>query len=227
MEPSTSNKARQETDFKLCIQCQEPDTSQEPEVVTEPSQEAYAKFLQYVHQRCWVPTDQHTTPRAHCQWLERQKSKVAPEVLWLNLSLWLPGTARVRHQKACEQGENQHLQQRRGRPSASASVSDSSAQSNTPRVTRSSTTPFNARLCFFLPGGQERCSPWSVHIQMGEKLQKAVEASNNQTWKVQLSSAISGDDAHAVDVKYHLPCWVKNVQRGATREGEGAGTERN
>jgi len=64
-------------------------------------------------------------------------------------------------------------------------------------------------------------------FSMGEKLQKAVEASNNQTWKVQLSSAISGDDAHAVDVKYHLPCWVKNVQRGATREGEGACTERN
>jgi len=51
---------------------------------------------------------------------------------------------------------------------------------------------------------------------MGENLQKAVEASNNQTWKVQLSSAISGDVACAVGVKYHLPCWVKNVQRGAT-----------
>ena len=51
MEPSTSKKARQETDFKLCIQCQEPDTSQEPELVNEPSQEAYAKFLKYIHER--------------------------------------------------------------------------------------------------------------------------------------------------------------------------------
>lgn len=51
---------------------------------------------------------------------------------------------------------------------------------------------------------------------MGEKLLKAVEASNNKTWKVQLSSAISGNDACAIDVKYHLPFWVKNVQRGAT-----------
>jgi len=48
MEPSTSKKQKPETDFKLCIQCQERDTS---DLVTEPSAETYSKFLQFVHER--------------------------------------------------------------------------------------------------------------------------------------------------------------------------------
>ena len=154
MEPSTSNKARQETDFKLCIQCQEPDTSQEPEVVTEPSQEAYAKFLQYVHERGQYRDAEYPQISTRLQGhtasdLKDRKAKWHRKCYGSTCHCGYLERARVRHQKACEQGENQHLQQRRGRPSASASVSDSSAQSNTPRFTRSSTTPFNARLCFF------------------------------------------------------------------------------
>ena len=55
---------------------------------------------------------------------------------------------------------------------------------------------------------------------MGKQLQKAVDASKNQTWKVQLSTAITEDDARAIDVKYHLSCWVQNVQQGATSSNE-------
>ena len=47
----------------------------------------------------------------------------------------------------------------------------------------------------------------------GKQLQKAVDESSNQKWKVQLSTAITTNDAHAIDVKYHLSCWVQNVQR--------------
>ena len=48
MEPSTSKKPRLETDFTLCIQCQEPGTGV---LVSEPSEEACSKFLQFVHKR--------------------------------------------------------------------------------------------------------------------------------------------------------------------------------
>lgn len=201
--------------------------------MTGPSQEAYAKFLQYVHERGQYRDAEYPQISTRLQGhtasdLKDRKAKWHRKCYGSTCHCGYLERARVRHQKACEQGENQHLQQRRGRPSASASVSDSSAQSNTPRFTRSSTTPFNARLCFFFCQEDRKDAVHEVcTFSMGEKLQKAVEASNNQTWKVQLSSAISGDDAHAVDVKYHLPCWVKNVQRGATREGEGACSERN
>lgn len=48
MEPSTSKKPRLETDFKLCIQCQELGTGV---LVSELSEEACSKFLQFVHKR--------------------------------------------------------------------------------------------------------------------------------------------------------------------------------
>jgi len=32
-------------------------------------------------------------------------------------------------------------------------------------------------------------------------------------WTGQVSTAINPDYARAIDVKYHLFCWVKNVQR--------------
>ncbi|KAK7065295.1 hypothetical protein SK128_022945, partial [Halocaridina rubra] len=48
MEPSTSKKPRPGTDFKLCIQCQEPDNR---DLATEPSIEAYSKFLQFICKR--------------------------------------------------------------------------------------------------------------------------------------------------------------------------------
>jgi len=52
-----------------------------------------------------------------------------------------------------------------------------------------------------------------VHsFNVGMQLQQAVEKSRNQKWKVELSTAISADNARRIDVKYHLSCWVKNVQ---------------
>ena len=48
MEPSTSKKPKLETDFKLCNQCQGPGTGV---LVSEPSEEACSKFLQFVHKR--------------------------------------------------------------------------------------------------------------------------------------------------------------------------------
>jgi len=38
--------------------------------------------------------------------------------------------------------------------------------------------------------------------------------------RIKLSAAITKDDARAIDVKYHLSCWVHNVQRGATSSSE-------
>ncbi len=37
---------------------------------------------------------------------------------------------------------------------------------------------------------------------------------------MRLSAAITKDDARAIDVKYHLSCWVQNVQRGAPSSNE-------
>ena len=55
---------------------------------------------------------------------------------------------------------------------------------------------------------------------MGKKIYDAVQISNNDEWKVRLQLAISPNDAHAItlDVKYHLPCYVKHVQHQPQQE---------
>ncbi len=81
------------------------------------------------------------------------------------------------------------------------------------------TIPFQKQLCFFcqmdIPGRD-------IHeistFNAGEQLRQAVEASGNAKWKVHLSAAISAADARAIDVKYHLVCWVNHVQRAPKKE---------
>ena len=46
-----------------------------------------------------------------------------------------------------------------------------------------------------------------------EKLQQVIKAGQNDDLRVRLSTAINPSDARAIDVKYHLPYWVKNVDR--------------
>ena len=51
-------------------------------------------------------------------------------------------------------------------------------------------------------------------------MRKAVECGSNDKLKVQLSTALDAKDARAIDVKYHLPCWVQNVQRASATHME-------
>ncbi|KAK7037727.1 hypothetical protein SK128_026935, partial [Halocaridina rubra] len=90
--------------------------------------------------------------------------------------------ARVRYQKACQHGESQHLQKRRGRPSAAASVPDS-AVSETPYYTHLATSPFNANLYFFCQGDRKEPVYELCTFSAGKQLQKAVDVSKKQTWK--------------------------------------------
>ena len=46
----------------------------------------------------------------------------------------------------------------------------------------------------------------------GKCLQKAVELSNSNVWRVRLAESITSVDAHAIDVLYRLKCWTTNVR---------------
>lgn len=47
----------------------------------------------------------------------------------------------------------------------------------------------------------------------GTKLRHAIEIGGSDRLKVRLSNAINPDDTHAIDVKYHMRCWVYNSDR--------------
>ena len=49
---------------------------------------------------------------------------------------------------------------------------------------------------------------------VGRQIRQVVEASSNEEWKAKLQP----DDARSIDVKYHLKCYVKYVQRSGPSE---------
>ncbi|KAL5007722.1 hypothetical protein ScPMuIL_016528 [Solemya velum] len=189
----------------------------------EPSLEAYKKFLEFVHERAEYGDVEYP------QISKRLEQFTATDLKDMNAkwhrtcygSTCHSGhleRARVRHQKACQQGDSQHIRKRHGRPlSASVrlgGIALSPTEHETFRLTRSAINPFNAELCFFCQEVKKETIHEVTTFNAGKQLQQAVENSSNDKWKVQLSTAISADDARAIDVKYHLSCWVKNVHRG-------------
>lgn len=84
---------------------------------------------------------------------------------------------------------------------------------NVPQLTRSKTTPYDKDVCFFCDGpAGYRDSLHNVStFSAGESLRTAIGLSKNDKLLVKLNTAISGDDAHSIDIKYHLKCWLNNV----------------
>ena len=62
---------------------------------------------------------------------------------------------------------------------------------------RSAAIPFNAELCFFCQEIRKDKVHEVSSFDAGKQLQKAVDESSNQKWKVQLSTATSTNDARA------------------------------
>ena len=79
--------------------------------------------------------------------------------------------------------------------------------------TRSSSTIYIKDVCFFcdVEGSDKNPLHHVSYDSAGSSLQRAVELSANDLWRVRLSESISPGDAHAIDVLYHKDCWTTNV----------------
>ena len=75
--------------------------------------------------------------------------------------------------------------------------------------TRSSCDTLKADRCFF---GNEDPLHEVTSFNVGRRIREAVESSQNRAWQVKLQP-LNPDDARSIDVKYHLYCYVKYVQR--------------
>ena len=104
----------------------------------------------------------------------------------------------------------------KGRPMARTHITspqDNDTGSLVP-YTRSQSKAYDTNACFFCDGKSEKGHLHQISaFNTGDQLRKVVESSNNEQWKVNLSAAVYPKDARAIDIKYHLPCWVKHVQR--------------
>ena len=93
-----------------------------------------------------------------------------------------------------------------------------------PTFTRSHSNPYDSTLCFFCEEKSGRGNPlFTIRTdKAGWHLHSAIEKSNNDKFRVKLSTAVNPKDAHAIDIQYHNKCWtahVTNVIRKQTTEG--------
>ena len=156
MEQSTSVKSRIETDVNLCM-CQEPSIGI---LVSDPSEEAYSKFLEFVHEIGQYGDADYAqiSGRLHgytASKLKDCKAKWHRKCYGSTCHSGHLERAKARYQKACQKGDSQHVQQKHGRPSSSATSATDSRRSENDHFTRSSTSPFNVMQCFFCQDDKE------------------------------------------------------------------------
>ena len=79
--------------------------------------------------------------------------------------------------------------------------------------TRSKSTPYKKDLCFFCDKEAAHKAPLHkiATDHAGQALKKAIGNSCNETLKVKLNTSLVPEDAHAIDIRYHLKCWAKHV----------------
>lgn len=81
------------------------------------------------------------------------------------------------------------------------------------QLTRSQTSPYDKATCFFCEEKGNAKQP--LHnvstFSAGESLNEAINLSENDVLRVKLSTAVDATDAHAIDIKYHKNCWLRNV----------------
>ena len=104
-----------------------------------------------------------------------------------------------------------HFGKQRERKRKRLEIDEPSTSSESP-FTRSSTSLLNSSLCFFsqVDVSQEQLIKVSTN-SAGEALKHAIEVSQNAVFRTRSSTSIATSDAHAIDVRYHKPCWTKHV----------------
>lgn len=85
------------------------------------------------------------------------------------------------------------------------------------KTLRKSVVPFDQSFCFFCQKGEFIEELGKLHDvetkNSGIRLKAAVERLESDIYSIRLSSAIDPADARAIDVKYHLSCWIQKVDR--------------
>ena len=127
---------------------------------------------------------------------------------------------KLQYENAVEKQDSSLLERRKGHPSSRSTISSTFSSSMeatdlTTHLTRSMANPFNNELCFFCQEDKQNLGMLYeiCTFNAEEKLQQAIKAGQSDDLRVRLSTAINPSDARAIDVKYHLPCWVKNIDR--------------
>ena len=85
------------------------------------------------------------------------------------------------------------------------------------RKTRSTHTLFDTGMCLYCQSdrGDEQLHDYMTK-NMGIKIRNSL--SGNQALEIRINTAIDPTDARAIDLKYHLKCYTKELRKKASRE---------
>lgn len=236
-------------DFTLCLKCQREKhfkqlkshvaqvNSLEP-LVGESELPVYEKFLESVNQRALYGNQEYVN-------LNQCIHNMSAEDLKHNKASWQRTCCsqtthkqhtdrdKTRYEKAVAEKEFSILLPSRtvGRPQSSVlqSMASCSPTLSTTKVTRSHVNSYNRSLCFYCQDIKydSKNKQEDVHEcrspDIGKPIQKIVETSNNDMWKVYLADFIVERDFLSRDIKYHKSCHTthwRNYVQGPTRIGK-------
>lgn len=203
LDPPPAKVPRQEIDFQLCIICQE--EKQEP-LVDNPL--AHDKVLEYIRKRAFYGdrTGDNNFPD-----INRKLSATKEATLQSEGASWHRKCYQETvHIGMCERAKLRYEKQISAKVTVQKPI-PLPAPTNT--YTRSQSAPYDSNVCFFCETTATRQQPLhTVRTDIaGWHLHSAIEKSNNEKYRVKLSTAINPKDAHAIDIQYHNKCWTSNV----------------
>jgi hypothetical protein len=208
-EQPAAKLPRQATNFRLCLICQQ----ETPEVLIN-SPSSHNKLLHDIRERATYG-DKHY-PEVNRRIGDTSEESLLSEGATWHRSCYLDTCNVTMCRRAKLRYEKQLTQKVQ---SQSAPVPLPSAVT----FTRSQSIPYDTTVCFFCDTKSSKRNPlFMVRTDVaGRHLRSAIEKSNDNNYRVKLSTAISPNDAHAIDIQYHNKCWtthVTNVLRKQSQE---------
>ena len=201
-DTSLSDSLQTNTDFSLCIKCQ----VAEGTLVNSRQPESCTKLLEAIRQRAEL--NDGNFPSVSHRLQHYTTAELVGKAKW-HSKCYKDTVSAEKIQRAVK------AHQRKLAACTAPVEKENPACSTGPQrpFTRSACQQVQGDRCFFC-GDNDSLYP--LHevssFNVGAQIRQAVEASSNEEWKVKLQP-LSPDDARAIDIKYHLKCYVKHVQR--------------
>ena len=190
-----ANRDERSLNYNLCIICQD---ERKESLVENPV--AHERLLSFVKQRCECG-DLWSFPQL--------LADITADEIRASKATW----HRKCFQEATHVEKLKRIKEKSERGGDGSTPKRQKADFPEKTFTRSQTSPYDREKCFFCEEGAGYCN--NLHSvstsSAGKSIRSVVEITGNVKLLTKLSTAISTDDAHAIDIKYHSKCYTNNV----------------
>lgn len=199
------------TNWKLCILCQTDATVKGP-MVQHPRIDSFTNLLQAVEERATLKDGSYIEIQKRlrlCTYGDLSSHKAGWHRSCYSTATNKEEIRRARNRIEDALSSGSYITKKRGIKRKSAI---DEASTSTSVFTRSSTIPLCKELCFFCQTDDHNQQLFKLRTHnAGKALRDALEIAQDTALLTRLNTSLSPCDAHAIDVRYHKPCWRKHV----------------